>query len=60
VDRFEQLKNEVKSQMDIDAIWNEEYKSMLAEEIAEEVREEARKHAEADIQRRRAGKRISR
>ena len=54
MDRFEELKNEVRDEMDLEAIWDEEYKSLLAEEIADEVRGEARKQAEADIRKRRA------
>ena len=60
MDRFEQLKKEVGAGMDLDAIWNDEYKAVLAEEIADEVREEARRQAEADIRKRRLAKGISR
>ncbi len=60
MDRFEQLKKEVGAGMDLNAIWNDEYKSALAEAIADEVREEARKQAEADIRKRRLAKGLSR
>ena len=58
-DRFEKLKRTVESEMDLGAIWEDEYKSVLAKEIAAEVREEARKAAEAEILRRRGSKGIS-
>jgi hypothetical protein len=60
MDRFEELKNEVRDEMDLEAIWEDEYKSLLAEEIADEVRAEARKQAEADIRKRSASRAISR
>jgi len=53
------MKAQLEAEMDLDAIREDEYKAVLAEEIADEVREQARKEAEADIRRRRASKGIS-
>jgi hypothetical protein len=55
-ERFARLKKEVEGEMDLDAIWEEEYKAALAEEMADDVRTEARKEAEADIRKRRTSK----
>lgn len=51
--RIDRWMQEVKSKMHLDAIWNDEYEAVLAEEIAVEVRQEARAQAEADIHERR-------
>ncbi len=55
-DSFERMKRSVEGEMDLGAIWAEEYKEVLAKEIAREVRERARKEAEEDIRQRSAGK----
>lgn len=58
--RIEDLRRETESEMDIEAIWDDAYKAVMAKEIAEETRAEARKQAEADIlKRRNAKKRVS-
>ena len=53
-DIFERLKREMENEMDLGAIWTEEYKAVLAKEIVEEVKQRARKEAEDDIRDRRA------
>ena len=58
--RIEELRREAESEMDIDAIWEDEYKAVMAREIFQETKEDARKQAEADILRlRNAKKRVS-
>ncbi len=59
-DRFDALKREIETEMDLDAIFEDEYKAVLAEEIAEDVRAQARKEAEEEMRRRRMTKGISR
>ena len=47
--RIEELRRETESEMDISAIWEIEYKAVMAREIFQETREDARRQAEADI-----------
>ena len=54
--RIENLRKETESEMDIETIWDDAYKAVMAKEIAEETRAEARKQAEADILKRRNAK----
>jgi len=54
--RIEDLRRETESEMDIETIWDDAYKAVMAKEIAEETRAEARKQAEADILKRRNAK----
>lgn len=54
--RIENLRKETESEMDIETIWDDAYKAVMAKEIAEETRAEARKQAEADILKRRSAK----
>jgi hypothetical protein len=58
--RIEELRREAESEMDIDAIWEDEYKAVMAREIYQETKDEARRQAEADILRlRNVKKRVS-
>ena len=57
--RFEKVWAQVAAEMDLDAIREDEYRSVFGAALDNEAREQARKDAEAEVRRRRESKRTS-